>query len=263
MEGHADTWEQCNSLLYTHNWWHIALFYLAKRDFQKVLQIYDLHVWGRADKESPKDQVGAISTLIRLDLQGVDVASRWQDLGNYLMPRLHEHLLPFQDLHYVYALARMGRSNQLIEMLHSMECHVQQVHPDGRNAWTHVAIPAARGLAAHAMGYWSDAITRLNPVLPRLHEVGGSHTQRQVFHQLYWHAMKKTQTEPKIIIFPTAVASRSHTIMPQPKDSTPVSASTPSKVSLDGDRDVPQPYSTSAKLAAYRSILQRGKHLGC
>ncbi len=24
MESLSDTWENCNSLLYTHNWWHIA-----------------------------------------------------------------------------------------------------------------------------------------------------------------------------------------------------------------------------------------------
>lgn len=41
MENLADAWEDCNSILYTHNWWHIALFYLSKGYQSKVLSLYD------------------------------------------------------------------------------------------------------------------------------------------------------------------------------------------------------------------------------
>ncbi len=39
MEADADTWENCNSMLYTHNWWHIALYYLERGEQAKVLQL--------------------------------------------------------------------------------------------------------------------------------------------------------------------------------------------------------------------------------
>jgi hypothetical protein len=68
-------------------------------------------VWGRAQKHTPKDQVGAIALLLRLDLAGVEVGSRWRSLARPLQLRLAEHALPFQDLHYVYALARGGRND--------------------------------------------------------------------------------------------------------------------------------------------------------
>ncbi|GBE90678.1 tetratricopeptide repeat protein [Nostoc cycadae] len=197
MESLADTWENCNSMLYTHNWWHIALYYLERGDMQKVLAIYDTHVWGRATKESPKDQVGAIALLLRLELRGVNVGNRWQDLSTYLLPRIDEHALPFQDLHYIYALARARRFDWVNEMYLSMQKHSQSINPYLRQNWLKVAIPAARGMIAHAKGEYSIAKSELKIVLPLLHRIGGSHAQRVLFEQIYrdaiWHSEKQTQ----------------------------------------------------------------------
>jgi hypothetical protein len=38
------------------------------------------------------------------------VGDRWQAIADQLQPRVGEHFLPFQNLHYVYALARSRRS---------------------------------------------------------------------------------------------------------------------------------------------------------
>ncbi|XGV96518.1 MAG: tetratricopeptide repeat protein [Leptolyngbya sp. BL-A-14] len=191
MEGLADTWKQCNTMLYTHNWWHVGLYYLAKGDLQTVLSLYDTHIWGRACKESPKDQVGAIATLLRLELSGLNIEDRWQELASYLSPRLHEHALPFQDLHYLYALARAGNQFELAEMLVSMQAHASA--PNLCVNWLDVVMPAAYGLVAHAKGDWSTATSLLKPVLPRLWAIGGSHTQRQLFDQLYRDALSRDE----------------------------------------------------------------------
>ncbi len=68
-------------MLYTHNWWHVALFYMPEGDLQQALALYDQHVWGRARRHSAKDQVGAISLLLRLELKGADVQPYWQQLA--------------------------------------------------------------------------------------------------------------------------------------------------------------------------------------
>lgn len=70
----------------THNWWHTALFALALGDTATVLRMYDERVWG-VEKSYSQDQINAISLLARLELVGVDVGQRWQDLGRYLAPR--------------------------------------------------------------------------------------------------------------------------------------------------------------------------------
>lgn len=185
MESYSDTWENCNSMLYTHNWWHVALYYLEKEDIQQVLEIYNVYLWGRAWKESPKDQVGVISLLLRLELRGVDVGWRWQELVPHLIPRIHEHSLAFNDLHYVYALGRAGMLSQVNEMLSSMQAYADAAHPFIKQTWNEIAVPTARGLAAHAQGQWEKASAYLGLTVHRLQAIGGSHAQRDLFEQVY------------------------------------------------------------------------------
>lgn len=195
MESFADTWENCNSMLYTHNWWHIALYYLEQGNYQKVLSLYDTHIWERANKQSPKDQVGVISLLLRLELRGVDVGNRWEGISPYLYSRIDEHALPFQDLHYVYALAKAGLQDWVNEMLQSMQHHALSINPFLRRSWLEIAIPAARGMVAHAQGDFNTTVAELKPVLSRLQEVGGSHAQRVLFKQVYQDAMLLVQQQ--------------------------------------------------------------------
>ncbi|MBE9201686.1 MULTISPECIES: tetratricopeptide repeat protein [unclassified Nodularia (in: cyanobacteria)] len=198
MESFADTWENCNSMLYTHNWWHIALYYCQLKNYRKVLKIYDTHIWERANKQSPKDQVGAISILLRLELRGVNVGNRWQEISPYLYSRIDEHALPFQDLHYVYALAKAGHNHWVKEMLQSMQYHALTINPFLRRSWLEIAIPAARGMVAHAQGDVKTTVAELKPVLSRLHEVGGSHAQRVLFEQVYQDAVLWTQKQNQL-----------------------------------------------------------------
>jgi hypothetical protein len=190
MESFTDTWEDCNSMLYTHNWWHVALYYLKQKNHQRVLRLYDRRVWGNASKTLPKDQVGAISLLLRLELAGVTVGEhRWRDLAAYMHDRIYDHALPFQDLHYVYALARAGAKHQVREMLSSMEAHAATTPFQQQLIWREVTLPAARGLIAHAIGNQQQA-AQLKPILPKLWMIGGSHTQQELFKQIYQSAVR-------------------------------------------------------------------------
>jgi tetratricopeptide (TPR) repeat protein len=193
LEGLADTWEHCNSMLYTHNWWHVALLYLAQGNTKAALRLYDQHIWGKARRESPKDQVGAIALLLRLELKGIGVGRRWHSMVRYLKARTQEHALPFQDLHFVYALVRAGQQSLAEAMIEDMDRHAQTLDPLQRQRWRNLTIPAAEGLVAHARGRWSSAATYLKPVLPYLEQLGGSHTQRQLFQQIYQQAVLKSQ----------------------------------------------------------------------
>lgn len=191
MTTYADTWGDCNSMLLTHNWWHVALSYLALGETATVLRLYDSHVWGRAQKHTPKDQVGAIALLLRLDLAGVEVGSRWRSLARPLQLRLAEQALPFQDLHYVYALARAEYPDAARTMIENMARHGHSLDEPAKTRWLKLAVPAAQGLVAHAQGDWESAIAHLRPVLPHLYRLGGSHTQQALFQAVYRHAVEQ------------------------------------------------------------------------
>jgi hypothetical protein len=188
MLGLADTWEDCNSFMYTHNWWHVGLFHLDRDDHAAALEVFDTRVWNRV-KEYSQDQVNAVSLLARIELRGVDVGARWADVASYLAGRTEEHVDPFLDLHYLYGLVRGGRDAETGQMLQSLAAHAAQVKPVQQVMWQQVAVPAARALVLHAIGRHDDAADLLGAVLPVLHRIGGSHAQRDLFEQIHLDAL--------------------------------------------------------------------------
>jgi hypothetical protein len=181
----SDSWTGLNSFMVTHNWWHVALFALDLDQPDAVLRLYDQQVWGVA-KDYSQDQINAVSLLARLELAGVDVGHRWQDLAVYLAPRVADQVLAFLDLQYLYGLARAGRAEA--DVLHAN----MQRHAEQDPAWRAVALPAAAGLLAHARGDPAQAATQLALALPRLREIGGSHAQRDLFQQIYVDALVRS-----------------------------------------------------------------------
>ncbi len=208
MEGLSDTWEGCNSFMLGHNWWHTALFYLDFSDVRRVRQIHDDHVWG-LDKTYSQDQASSASLLWRMEIRGIDVGNRWQDLADHVEGRVGEHVQPFLDLHYLYALARAERWNKVDEMLASMVAHAANAPAVARMAWTQVAVPAARGLAAYGRGDYEGAYESLNIATPRLQEIGGSHAQRDLFVQTWLDTLLRTNRGGEAVeIFETRAKAR-------------------------------------------------------
>jgi Flp pilus assembly protein TadD len=188
LQSVSDTWEDCNSFMYTHNWWHLALFLIDLDRLDEALTLFDTRVWG-VWKEFSEDQINAISLLARLELRGVDVGARWADVASYLEQRLHDHFVPFLDLQYLYALARAGRQSDVTEMLASLEDRAGQAKPFEREAWAGCAVPAAHGLAAHARGDFAEGARLLGQAMPHLQPIGGSIAQRALFGAIHLDAL--------------------------------------------------------------------------
>ena len=195
-EGHAflqdvsDTWQGLNSFMVTHNWWHQALFALELDRADEVLGLYDRQVWGVA-KDYSQDQVNAVSLLARLELAGVDVGERWQDVAAYLAARTADHVLVFLDLQYLLGLARAGRPEADI-LLRNVEAHARTAPPAVRETWQDIGVPAARGLLAWARGEHAVAAREFGQALPRMLEIGGSHAQRDLFSQIHLDALVRS-----------------------------------------------------------------------
>ena len=181
-----DTWEGKNSVLYVHNWWHVALFAISEGDYEGALAIHDEHVTG-VQPDYSQDQINEISLLARLELVGIDVSPRWEALADRLEGRIRDVVNPFLSLQYLYALARAGRG-AASDFIDHMRAHAEA---GGWSAamWAEMAVPAAEGLKAHAEGRWAEAAERLGRALPMIWKGGGSHAQRDVFHQIHLDAL--------------------------------------------------------------------------
>ncbi len=182
LRGESDTWTGLNSFMVTHLWWHLALFRLSQGRGAEVLDIYDRHCWGVA-KDYSQDQIGAVSLLARMELAGIDVGTRWQDLGDHLAARSRDTVQPFLTLQYVYGLARAGRP-QAATLLEAVREAARGAPAHAREVWRDVVLPGCEGLHAHARGDYESAWRHLNLAMPRMMEAGGSHAQRDLFEQI-------------------------------------------------------------------------------
>mgnify|MGYP003662764879 CR=1 FL=1 len=183
LESVADSWQNLNSFMRSHNWWHLALFYLSQGRHDDVRAAFDTHVWGLA-KEYSQDQVGAASLLARMEFAGVDVGDRWADVADHVAARGRDTVNPFLTLQYLYALGRTGHA-EADDLMTAIKERASDRAAHDHAAWAEVALPAACGIIAHTKGNWSDAIRLLGQALPRMAECGGSHAQRDLFEQIH------------------------------------------------------------------------------
>ena len=188
LESVTHHWGDLNSFMHSHNWWHLALFYISTGRTDDLLKAYDTHVWGLA-KDYSQDQVGAASLLARMEFAGIDVGDhRWNDVADHIAKRGADTVSPFLTLQYLYALERTGRPESET-LLQAIEARAEDTTQHDHDTWRDVALWAAHGIAAHAAGDYDDAIRFLTKALPRLAETGGSHAQRDLFEQIYLDAL--------------------------------------------------------------------------
>jgi tetratricopeptide (TPR) repeat protein len=183
------TWVDLNSFMYTHNWWHKALFHISLGDEAAVFDAYDNHVWGIEPGYS-QDQVGAVSLLARMEVAGMDVGGRWEDVARHMTSRATDTIQPFLSLQYLYGLARAEYA-EADRLMQAIEDKAASATSFDRLVWQEVALPAARGVLAHARGNYEEAVRWLSVANPRMTEIGGSHAQRDLFGQLLLDAHLK------------------------------------------------------------------------
>ncbi|WP_299147373.1 tetratricopeptide repeat protein [uncultured Tateyamaria sp.] len=190
LESVAHHWANLNSFMHSHNWWHLALFYISAGRREDVLTAYDTHVWGLS-KDYSQDQIGAVSLLARLEFAGIDVGARWQEVADHVANRGADTTSPFLTLQYLYALGRTGRP-EAETLLKAIEARAEDDTQHDVDTWRDVALWAAHGIAAHGAGDYDDTIRFLGKALPRLAECGGSHAQRDLFEQIHLDALVKS-----------------------------------------------------------------------
>lgn len=190
MEEMAPRWDGLNSFMYSHNWWHLALFYISMGQHDEVRAAYDTHVWG-LEKDFAQDQIGAASLLARMELAGINVGDRWGDVADHIALRGADTTLPFLTMQYLYALGRSN--NPMADTLISAIKQKASAPSFEQGVWQDVALPACEGLLAYTRGDFETAVRELGHALPRMAEIGGSHAQRDLFEQVHLDALMKTE----------------------------------------------------------------------
>ena len=183
LTGREDAWAHCNNFRY-HVWWHKALMHLDLGQIDTVLELYDAQI--RADKtDDYRDISNATSLLSRLELEGVDIGDRWEELAAFSEGRTEDGCLIFADLHYMLALVGGGREEAIARMMARMQADAQRRDTDdAADRFADPGLAATEGLHAFGEGNYEAAFARLAAARPTMQRAGGSHAQRDVFERL-------------------------------------------------------------------------------
>jgi tetratricopeptide (TPR) repeat protein len=161
-----------------HLLWHLTLMFLAAGDYERASTL-GRRVFERAPSSIAGDLHDSISLLWRLGLAGLDVKARWSPFVEIARQRLGRQALLFHTVHLGMALAAGGdwaTAERQLDMLR------ERAGQDLTGLVGEVVMPLMEGLHAFAGGDYQRAIAQIEPLRPRLVEIGGSRAQRDVFH---------------------------------------------------------------------------------
>ncbi|MFK7744896.1 MAG: tetratricopeptide repeat protein [Roseobacter sp.] len=181
IEGHTSAWDHCNNFRY-HVWWHKALLHLDRGELDVALGLYDAQI--RADKSDDyRDISNATSLLVRLELEGMDVGPRWEELADFSEKRTEDGCVVFADLHYMLALTGANRPDAQAKMTQRFARDAAQ-SGEMQHRFAHPGVAALSGLNAFAEGRYDAAFADLAHARPDMQTIGGSHAQRDVFERI-------------------------------------------------------------------------------
>jgi len=172
--------DPCDHLGYfkNHLLWHLALMHLAEGRYDHVGRLFE-SVFGDIPITVGSDLQDSVALAWRLDLYGRPDPQRWKRLGAAARGWLEMPLLLFHDLHVGMALAAAGDWSAAEKQLDRLrERGKKSRHP----TLPEVVVPLMEGLHAFAREDYHDAVAKIAPIDERIIEVGGSHAQREVFH---------------------------------------------------------------------------------
>jgi tetratricopeptide (TPR) repeat protein len=178
----AEQWAQKNPFK-AHVWWHGALFAMAEGDTDRVLAIYDNEL-SSVNTDNYVDVSNQGALLKRLELMGVDVGDRWHTLAAYSKKRIHDHMLPFRDIHFGLCLAGDGDLDTAREHIQSMRTYAAGTSGWQAESMTRIAVPLCEAIVLAAEGKPDKAAEFIWPIRHEFSRIGGSNAQRDLFAQI-------------------------------------------------------------------------------
>ncbi|CAK6444029.1 unnamed protein product [Pipistrellus nathusii] len=177
-------------MLACHNYWHWALYLIEKGEYEAALTIYDDHILPSLRASGAMlDVVDSCSMLYRLQMEGVPVGGRWQEVLPVTREHSCDHVLLFNDAHFLMAALGAGDTGTTQELLATLQ---EASESPGENCQHRLArdvgLPLCQALVEAERGHPDRVLELLLPIRYRLVQIGGSNAQRDVFSQLLIHA---------------------------------------------------------------------------
>ncbi len=169
-----------------HNWWHLALLHLDRREFSEVLRLFDTKI-RPAHTSVILEMIDASALLWRLRLEGIDCGERWGALADSWARAAEQGLYAFNDLHALMAFLGAGRTEDVARTIASME-RAAAGAGDNAEMTRRVGLPLASAFVSFAEGHYAAAYESIRAVRGIAIRFGGSHAQRDILTLTMLHA---------------------------------------------------------------------------
>ena len=177
-----------------HLWWHLALYHLDLSDTKSALRIYDRHLYAGVE-QSTSALVDASALLWRLQLRGVDVASRWRSVAEGWARREIGGLRPFEDTHAMLAFVAANRFSSADALLDALRASAAR-SSDLREIIYGAALPVCAALMAFGKCDYEAAVAILHQQRHLAKRCGGSQAQCDLLHLTLLESALRCQHTP-------------------------------------------------------------------
>ncbi|XP_063784949.1 tetratricopeptide repeat protein 38 isoform X2 [Pseudophryne corroboree] len=185
MQKTENNWKG-SDMLACHVYWHWALYYIEKGEYEAALTVYDTHIAPFCfTSGSMLDIVDNSSLLLRLQMEGVDVGNRWEKLLQVTKKHTNDHVLIFNDLHFL--MSSLGSKDhemttQLLESLRELSKSPGDNHE--HSLIGHLGLPLCQALVEYDSGNYDKVVELMFPIRYKIPAIGGSNAQRDIFNQV-------------------------------------------------------------------------------
>ena len=169
-----------DNYLSIHNRWHLSLYHIERCEFDETLAMHDAHMVV-TPKSELMDAHDSAALLWRLNLDGVDVGDRWNQVADKYAEVVDQAYMAFTDLHAMMSFAATGREVEAQAQMAALETAATQAGTAG-DIIRIAGLPLVRGFHAFGRGDYAQAKQLLSAARHNSHLIGGSIAQRDVIN---------------------------------------------------------------------------------
>jgi tetratricopeptide (TPR) repeat protein len=175
---------------HVHLSWHQALFELATGHYQRASELYEADIRPSVTEKRATALNDSASLMWRMQMYGgASAPFPWHEVCDLAAPAATGPGPAFRDAHAALAFAGSGDDASLGRLLDRLRTAGEAGSPLS----SQVTLPLAKGIGAFAHGEYSEAVAQMEPVLPQLPRIGGSHAQREVFEDTFLEACLRAE----------------------------------------------------------------------
>ncbi len=182
LESLLPEWHSANNFVY-HLHWHKALQHIGLGNPLDALIVYDDALVEPLGDDFYLDVCNAASLLWRLEMSGLNVGDRWDQLHELSKNRIKDDELVFTSLHYLMAPAILGDAETVKAGLDHFH-HWSTAKTTQGTVAKIVGETMATAITKLASEQKSEGVKLMESVQKEIYRIGGSHAQRHLFDQL-------------------------------------------------------------------------------